>query len=1072
MHTPRTSFLKEVFQAAIVLNECEAGDTTTLGEPESVQAIVHAIELAREAAFVAIQRSGKKDDVIQSLGSIFEGLSRACAGEVDALREAAANRLRGKLRDAYRTEQAKLDSARVAADIRRKEALLAAQAKFRSQHDEQIKELGLHYDEKLKELARDGSALERELAVRLDEQAKQINAIHEYEARLRKAQDELCIWAAQHRELAEREKEVRRALAELREEARVSRSQVRRAMKQVDTRGAPSTAASNAASTVASNAAADEHDEERLSVLIGGFVASYADECKSLFAAIDTMKRDKVGLERRAAAAEAEAATATANAERSAAELTHAQQKMAEETERAEALGLQMRQAEKELASEAARVEEAKEALRRTEEERDAAAAASAAVVAQLNAQLAEVSARAEAELDAARKREAFVTRLLEDARAEARRVEEASKTQLEALRAESSSALERLAAAEQRLEQGDRELESLRLELERTETERAREKAAAAAYRQQAEMELEQERARAAEATAEAEDMVKAQTAAAAATGSDAIDDATAEALAAEPAARETECSGHSESERSENGRHLQATRDESNRELQAMRDALAASQADLERLTRLIADAASAGGLSGEWAAEAMVEVRLASDRLGFAARLDSERAERRRVLEALRDEKEREHDGLAAHQAELERLQKGSLQKDRELETMRNALAAKQTENERLQARLTKRSQELEAMRDALAATKAELRLTAEAAAAVGFTLSSERAAELAQVRGKAASAAAEAQAAMEARMEAEAAIQVEATLEARMAAERADFASRLEVERSEWRRELHAVHEALAESHAELEGRVAAAGGLTREGRARLVETMMAHMRQLTAHLAYALAGLRIGTDRPLETALLSSHACRINERRYMWRSPDANDAAVRAVPAATTIVEAAPEEQVAAPPPVVSPPQFRRGRVLHTVKQAEKHPSTSAPLLDPSVAESTMDMLAELEVLAQRTMYKLAGESDPEGRVASKADVLLRPHDGNGPVSICHLPRLVQKTIPQTSPREHRQRANPLPSPPADVASILSSASPSPPPLRSLSKFMAADRETLRPSPRAPVISTLRARVSI
>jgi len=1072
MHTPRTSFLKEVFQAAIVLNECEAGDTTTLGEPESVQAIVHAIELAREAAFVAIQRSGKKDDVIQSLGSIFEGLSRACAGEVDALREAAANRLRGKLRDAYRTEQAKLDSARVAADIRRKEALLAAQAKFRSQHDEQIKELGLHYDEKLKELARDGSALERELAVRLDEQAKQINAIHEYEARLRKAQDELCIWAAQHRELAEREKEVRRALAELREEARVSRSQVRRAMKQVDTRGAPSTAASNAASTVASNAAADEHDEERLSVLIGGFVASYADECKSLFAAIDTMKRDKVGLERRAAAAEAEAATATANAERSAAELTHAQQKMAEETERAEALGKQMRQAEKELASEAARVEEAKEALRRTEEERDAAAAASAAVVAQLNAQLAEVSARAEAELDAARKREAFVTRLLEDARAEARRVEEASKTQLEALRAESSSALERLAAAEQRLEQGDRELESLRLELERTETERARERAAAAAYRQQAEMELEQERARAAEATAEAEDMVKAQTAAAAATGSDAIDDATAEALAAEPAARETECSGHSESERSENGRHLQATRDESNRELQAMRDALAASQADLERLTRLIADAASAGGLSGEWAAEAMVEVRLASDRLGFAARLDSERAERRRVLEALRDEKEREHDGLAAHQAELERLQKGSLQKDRELETMRNALAAKQTENERLQARLTKRSQELEAMRDALAATKAELRLTAEAAAAVGFTLSSERAAELAQVRGKAASAAAEAQAAMEARMEAEAAIQVEATLEARMAAERADFASRLEVERSEWGRELHAVHEALAESHAELEGRVAAAGGLTREGRARLVETMMAHMRQLTAHLAYALAGLRIGTDRPLETALLSSHACRINERRYMWRSPDANDAAVRAVPAATTIVEAAPEEQVAAPPPVVSPPQFRRGRVLHTVKQAEKHPSTSAPLLDPSVAESTMDMLAELEVLAQRTMYKLAGESDPEGRVASKADVLLRPHDGNGSVSICHLPRLVQKTIPQTSPREHRQRANPLPSPPADVASILSSASPSPPPLRSLSKFMAADRETLRPSPRAPVISTLRARVSI
>jgi hypothetical protein len=399
-------------------------------------------------------------------------------------------------------------------------------------------------------------------------------------------------------------------------------------------------------------------------------------------------------------------------------------------------------------------------------------------------------------------------------------------------------------------------------------------------------------------------------------------------------------------------------------------------------------------------------------------------------------------------------------------------RNALAAKQTENERLQARLTKRSQELEALRDALAATKAELRLTAEAAAAVGFTLSSERAAELAQVRGKAASAAAEAQAAMEARMEAEAAIQVEATLEARMAAERADFASRLEVERSEWGRELHAVHEALAESHAELEGRVAAAGGLTREGRARLVETMMAHMRQLTAHLAYALAGLRIGTDRPLETALLSSHACRINERRYMWRSPDANDAAVRAVPAATTIVEAAPEEQVAAPPPVVSPPQFRRGRVLHTVKQAEKHPSTSAPLLDPSVAESTMDMLAELEVLAQRTMYKLAGESDPEGRVASKADVLLRPHDGNGSVSICHLPRLVQKTIPQTSPREHRQRANPLPSPPADVASILSSASPSPPPLRSLSKFMAADRETLRPSPRAPVISTLRARVSI
>jgi hypothetical protein len=1067
MHTPRTSFLKEVFQAAIVLNECEAGDTTTLGEPESVQAIVHAIELAREAAFVAIQRSGKKDDVIQSLGSIFEGLSRACAGEVDALREAAANRLRGKLRDAYRTEQAKLDSARVAADIRRKEALLAAQAKFRSQHDEQIKELGLHYDEKLKELARDGSALERELAVRLDEQAKQINAIHEYEARLRKAQDELCIRAAEHRELAEREKEVRRALAELREEARVSRSQVRRAMKQVDMRGGPSTAASNAASTVASNAAADEHDEERLSVLIGGFVASYADECKSLCAAIDTMKRDKVGLERRAAAAEAEAATATANAERSAAELTHAQQKMAEETERAEALGLQMRQAEKELASEAARVEEAKEALRRTEEERDAAAAASAAVVAQLNAQLAEVSARAEAELDAARKREAFVTRLLEDARAEARRVEEASKTQLEALRAESSSALERLAAAEQRLEHGDRELESLRLELERTETERAREKAAAAAYRQQAEMELEQERAKAAEATAEAEDMVKAQTAAAAATGSDAIDDATAEALAAEPAARGTECSGHSESERSENGRHLQAMRDESNRELQAMRDALAASQADLERLTRLIADAASAGGMSGERAAEAMVEVRLASDGLGFAARLDSERAERRRVLEALRDEKEREHDGLAAHQAELERLQK-----DRELETMRNALAAKQTENERLQARLTKRSQELEAMRDALAATKAELRLTAEAAAAVGFTLSSERVAELAQVRGKAASAAAEAQAAMEARMEAEAAIRVEATLEARMAAERADFASRLEVERSEWRRELHAVHEALAESHAELEGRVAAAGGLTREGRARLVETMMAHMRQLTAHLAYALAGLRIGTDRPLETALLSSHACRINERRYMWRSPDANDAAVRAVPAATTIVEAAPEEQVAAPPPVVSPPQFRRGRVLHTVKQAEKHPSTSAPLLDPSVAESTMDMLAELEVLAQRTMYKLAGESDPEGRVASKADVLLRPHDGNGSVSICHLPRLVQKTIPQTSPREHRQRANPLPSPPADVAAILSSASPSPPPLRSLSKFMAADRETLRPSPRAPVISTLRARVSI
>ena len=1072
MHTPRTSFLKEVFQAAIVLNECEAGDTTTLGEPESVQAIVHAIELAREAAFVAIQRSGKKDDVIQSLGSIFEGLSRACAGEVDALREAAANRLRGKLRDAYRTEQAKLDSARVAADIRRKEALLAAQAKFRSQHDEQIKELGLHYDEKLKELARDGSALERELAVRLDEQAKQINAIHEYEARLRKAQDELCIWAAQHSELTEREKEVRRALAELREEARVSRSQVRRAMKQVDTRGGPSTAASNAASTVASNAAADEHDEERLSVLIGGFVASYADECKSLFAAIDTMKRDKVGLERRAAAAEAEAATATANAERSAAELTHAQQKMAEETERAEALGLQMRQAEKELASEAARVEEAKEALRRTEEERDAAAAASAAVVAQLNAQLAEVSARAEAELDAARKREAFVTRLLEDARAEARRVEEASRTQLEALRAESSSALERLAAAKQRLEQGDRELESLRFELERTETERARERAAAAAYRQQAEMELEQERARAAEATAEAEDMVKAQTAAAAATGSDAIDDATAEALAAEPAARETECLGHSEFERSENGRHLQATRDESNGELQAMRDALAASLADLERLTRLIADAASAGGMSGERAAEAMVEVRLASDRLGFAARLDSERAERRRVLEALRDEKEREHDGLAAHQAELERLQKGSLQKDRELETMRNALAAKQTENERLQARLTKRSQELEAMRDALAATKAELRLTAEAAAAVGFTLSSERAAELAQVRGKAASAAAEAQAAMEARMEAEAAIQVEATLEARMAAERADFASRLEVERSEWGRELHAVHEALAESHAELEGRVAAAGGLTREGRARLVETMMAHMRQLTAHLAYALAGLRIGTDRPLETALLSSHACRINERRYMWRSPDANDAAVRAVPAATTIVEAAPEEQVAAPPPVVSPPQFRRGRVLHTVKQAEKHPSTSAPLLDPSVAESTMDMLAELEVLAQRTMYKLAGESDPEGRVASKADVLLRPHDGNGSVSICHLPRLVQKTIPLTSPREHRQRANPLPSPPADVASILSGASPSPPPLRSLSKFMAADRETLRPSPRAPVISTLRARVSI
>jgi hypothetical protein len=745
---------------------------------------------------------------------------------------------------------------------------------------------------------------------------------------------------------------------------------------------------------------------------------------------------------------------------------------MAEETERAEALGLQMRQAEKELASEAARVEEAKEALRRTEEERDAAAAASAAVVAQLNAQLAEVSARAEAELDAARKREAFVTRLLEDARAEARRVEEASRTQLEALRAESSSALERLAAAEQRLEQGDRELESLRLELERTETERARERAAAAAYRQQAEMELEQERARAAEAAAEAEDMVKAQTAAAAATGSDAIDDATAEALAAEPAARETECSGHSESERSENGRHLQATRDESNRELQAMRDALAASLADLERLTRLIADAASAGGMSGERAAEAMVEVRLASDRLGFAARLDSERAERRRVLEALRDEKEREHDGLAAHQAELERLQKGSLQKDRELETMRNALAAKQTENERLQARLTKRSQELEAMRDALAATKAELRLTAEAAAAVGFTLSSERAAELAQVRGKAASAAAEAQAAMEARMEAEAAIQVEATLEACMAAERADFASRLEVERSEWRRELHAVHEALAESHAELEGRVAAAGGLTREGRARLVETMMAHMRQLTAHLAYALAGLRIGTDRPLETALLSSHACRINERRYMWRSPDANDAAVRAVPAATPIVEDAPEEQGAAPPPVVRPPQFRRGRVLHTVKQAEKQHSTSAPLLDPSVAESTMDMLAELEVLAQRTMYKLAGESDPEGRVASKADVLLRPHDGNGSVSICHLPRLVQKTIPQTSPREHRQRANPLPSPPADVASLLSSASPSPPPLRSLSKFMAADRETLRPSPRAPVISTLRARVSI
>ena len=1057
MPSPRASFLiKEVFQAAIVLNECEAGDTTTAGDPESVQAVVHAIELAREAAFVAIQRSGKKDDVIQSLGSIFEGLSRACAGEVDALREAAANRLRGKLRDAYRNEQAKLDAARVAADIRRKEALLAAQAKFRSQHDEQIKELGLHYDEKLKELARGGSALERELAVRLDEQAKQISAIHTYEARLRQAQDELRIRAEEHRELTEREKEVRRALAELREEARVSRSQVRRAMKQVDTRGASSTAASNAA--------ADEHDEERLSVLISGFVASYADECKNLFAAIDTMKRDQVGLVRRAAAAEAEAATATANAELSAAELTRAQQKMAEETERAEALGLQVRRAEKELANEAARVEEAKEALRRTEEERDASAAASAAVVAQLHAQLAEVSARAEAELDAARKREAFVTKLLEDARAQVRRVEEASRTQLEALRAESSSALERLAAAEQRLEQGDRELAALRVELERTETERARERAAAAAYRQQAEMELEQERARAAEATAEAEDVVKAQTAAAAATGSD----ATAEALAAEPAARATQLESEcSESERSENGRHLQATRDESNRELQAMRDALAASQADLERLTRLIADAASAGGLSSERAAEAMVEVRMASDRLAFAARLDSERAERRRVLQALRDEKEREHDGLAAHHAELERLQKG-----RELETMRNALAVKQTENERLQARLIKRSQELEAMRDALAATKAELRFTAEAAAAVGLKHSSERAAELAQVRGKAAAAAAEAQATMEARMEAEAAIQVEATLEARMAAERADFASRLEVERSEWGRELHAVHEALAASHAELEGRVAAAGGLTREGRARLVETMMAHMRQLTAHLAYALAGLRIGTDRPLETALLSSHACRINERRYMWRSPDASDAAVRAIPAATTKVEDAPEEQADAPPPLVSPPQFRRGRVLHTVKQVEKHPSTSAPLLDPSVAESTMEMLAELEVLAQRTMYKLAGESDPESRVASKADALLRPHDENGSVSICHLPRLVQKTIPQTSPRESRQRANPLPSPPADVASILSSASPSPPPLRSLSRFMAADRETLRPSPRAPVISTLRARVSI
>ena len=655
------------------------------------------------------------------------------------------------------------------------------------------------------------------------------------------------------------------------------------------------------------------------------------------------------------------------------------------------------------------------------------------------------MSARAEAELDAARKREAFVTKLLEDARAQVRRVEEASRTQLEALRAESSSALERLAAAEQRLEQGDRELAALRVELERTETERARERAAAAAYRQQAEMELEQERARAAEATAEAEDVVKAQTAAAAATGSD----ATAEALAAEPAARATQLESEcSESERSENGRHLQATRDESNRELQAMRDALAASQADLERLTRLIADAASAGGLSSERAAEAMVEVRMASDRLAFAARLDSERAERRRVLQALRDEKEREHDGLAAHHAELERLQKG-----RELETMRNALAVKQTENERLQARLIKRSQELEAMRDALAATKAELRFTAEAAAAVGLKHSSERAAELAQVRGKAAAAAAEAQATMEARMEAEAAIQVEATLEARMAAERADFASRLEVERSEWGRELHAVHEALAASHAELEGRVAAAGGLTREGRARLVETMMAHMRQLTAHLAYALAGLRIGTD-------------------YMWRSPDASDAAVRAIPAATTKVEDAPEEQADAPPPLVSPPQFRRGRVLHTVKQVEKHPSTSAPLLDPSVAESTMEMLAELEVLAQRTMYKLAGESDPESRVASKADALLRPHDENGSVSICHLPRLVQKTIPQTSPRESRQRANPLPSPPADVASILSSASPSPPPLRSLSRFMAADRETLRPSPRAPVISTLRARVSI
>ena len=141
-----------------------------------------AVVTARDSILKGIlEPAATKNSIAESsVRAAFDILSRSADRSMTAFHEAEADIARHKIAARASMDAKKLEDARLASDIKLKQKDLETRAAC-----------DCAFEEKLKDIARDGNALEQELGLRLEAQSERLKHLQEVEDALREAQQQL-----------------------------------------------------------------------------------------------------------------------------------------------------------------------------------------------------------------------------------------------------------------------------------------------------------------------------------------------------------------------------------------------------------------------------------------------------------------------------------------------------------------------------------------------------------------------------------------------------------------------------------------------------------------------------------------------------------------------------------------------------------------------------------------------------------------------------------------------------------------------------------------------------------------